>query len=152
MNIEEFLRSAGAKFEKLEHPTAYTAQEMAAEVHVSGEAVAKPVVVRADKRNVLCVLPASHKVDMKKLATTLEAKKCKLVKEKNVAKLFPDVEVGAEPPFGEPYGLPTVVDSNLAARETITFAAGSHSHAIRMRYEDYARVADATVADFSVHL
>jgi Ala-tRNA(Pro) deacylase len=152
MDIEEFLRSAGVKFEKCEHSTAYTAQEVASEMHVTGDAVAKPVVVRADKRNVLCVLPASYKIDMGKLATILKAKKCELLQEGDVAKLFPDVEVGAEPPFGKPYGLDTMVDSHLAGSSMVAFPAGSHRRAIRMRYEDYARLAEAKVADFSVHL
>jgi Ala-tRNA(Pro) deacylase len=152
MDIEEFLKSAGVKFQKYEHAAAYTAQEIAAEVHVSGDAVAKPVVVRADKQDVLCVLPASHKIDMGKLAKALKVKKCQLVNEDEVAKLFPDVEVGAEPPFGKPYGLPTVVDSHLADCEFVVFSAGSHRRAIRMRYDDYARLAESTVADFSIHL
>ena len=152
MDIEEYLKSAGAEYHKLEHPTAYTAQEVAAEMHVSGEVVAKPVVVRAGKGNVLCVVPASRKVDMRKLATVLKIKKCDLAAEDEVATLFPDVEVGAEPPFGKPYGLPTVVDSHLAEAGDITFAAGTHRNAIRMSYEDYARLAEPTVADFSVHL
>lgn len=152
MDIEDYLQSAGATFEKIEHPTAYTAQEVAAELHVTGEAVAKPVVVRAGKRNVLCVLPASCKVDMGKLAKALKAKKCELLEEAEVAKLFPDVEVGAEPPFGKPYGLETVVDAHLGERDKIVFPAGTHRQAIRMRYEDYARLAEAHVADFSMHL
>jgi Ala-tRNA(Pro) deacylase len=152
MDIEEFLKSTGVKFERCEHPTAYTAQEMASEVHVTGDAVAKPVVVRADKQNVLCVLPASYKIDMGKLATVLKAKKCELANESEIAKLFPDVEVGAEPPFGKLYGLTTVVDSHLADCQMVMFPAGSHRQAIRMRYEDYARLAEAKVADFSVHL
>ena len=152
MDIEEYLKSAGVRFEKHEHPAAYTAQEIAAEVHVTGDAVAKPVVVRAGKRNVLCVLPASHKIDMGKLATVLKAKKCELAKESEVAKLFPDVEVGAEPPFGKPYGLETLVDTHLTGCEAVIFSGGSHRQAVRMRYDDYARLAEATVADFSVHL
>ncbi len=152
MDIEQFLASQGVKFEKIDHPTAFTAQEMAAELHVSGDVVAKPVLVRAGKQNVLCVLPASHKVDMGKLATILGTRKCELLGESDVAKLFPDVEVGAEPPFGKPYGLNTLVDSQLAQRETITFSAGTHRHALRMRYEDYARLAEPRVEDFSVHL
>jgi len=152
MDVEEFLRAAGVQYEKQPHATAYTAQEIAAETHTTGNAVAKPVLVRADDTHFLCVLPASHKIDLGKLATVLRAKKCRLAEESEVAKLFPDVEVGAEPPFGKPYGVPTVVDSHLAECKTITFSAGTHRYAIRMQYEDYARLAEASVGDFSVHL
>jgi Ala-tRNA(Pro) deacylase len=152
MELERVLQAEGIAYEKTSHTTAFTAQEVAAEEHVSGDSVAKPVIVRADDRYVLCVLPASHKIDMGQLASVLEAERCDLATEPEIARLFPDVEVGAEPPMGNLYNLPTVVDSRLAERETITFAAGTHREAIRMRYEDYERLARPTVADFATHL
>lgn len=152
MDIEKFLRDAGVRFEIQEHPPAYTAQEMAAEAHVSGDSVAKPVAIAAGDQTFLCVLPASHKVDLAKLKKVLKAKKCRIMEESDMAKLFPDAEVGAEGPFGKPYGLPTVVDEHLAQCDTITFTAGTHRRAIQMSYADYARLAEPTVADFSVHL
>ncbi len=152
MDIEKFLKEAGVKFDVRQHPAAYTAQEMAAKEHVSGDAVAKPVVVHDGKHYVLCVVPASCKVDLAKLAKTLKAKKCKLADEAEMGKLFPDVEVGAEGPFGKPYGLATLVDERLAGSQTIAFTAGTHTQSIRMDYADYERLAEPKVADFSVHL
>ena len=152
MDIEKYLRDAGVKFETHEHPPAYTAQEVAAAEHVSGDRVAKPVVVHAGDRHVLCVLPASFKIDLKKLRKALKAKKCRLVEEPEMARLFSDVEVGAEGPFGKAYGLETVVDEQLAGCDTVTFTAGTHRRVVRMTYADYARLAEPTVADFSVHL
>jgi len=152
MKVEELLRSQGIAYERREHPTAYTAQEVAAEEHVTGDAFAKPVVVKADGKSYLCVLPASRKIDMTRLAKMLDVDACQLASEEEIATLFPDVEVGAEPPIGRMYGLPTVVDSSLAHREWIVFTADTHRQAIRMRYEDYARIAEPIVADFSVHL
>ena len=152
MEIEKVLREAGVKFTRREHPVAYTAQEVAAEEHVSGDDVAKPVLVQAGEKNVMCVLPASCKIDLGKLAKALKVKSCRLIGEADMAKLFPDVEVGAEPPFGKFYGLETLVDKRLAERATITFTAGSHRSAIQMDYADYARLAEPGEADFAVHL
>ncbi|MHC4716048.1 MAG: aminoacyl-tRNA deacylase [Planctomycetota bacterium] len=152
MRVEDFLKHSGVKFEKHEHPVIYTAQELAALEHVSGDRVAKSVVVEADGKTALCVLPASYKVDLEKLCAVLGARQCRLMDESEMAKLFPDVEVGAEGPFGGPYGLPTIVDERLAACETITFAADTHHSAIRMAYDDYARLAEPRVADVSAHL
>jgi len=152
MDIEKYLTDAGVPFERHEHETAYTAQEVAAEEHVSGDEVAKPVLVRAGKEYVLCVLPASCKVDLGKLAKVVEVDRCTLAGEEAVAKTFPDVEVGAEPPFGKPYGLRTVVDTRLAEKDRLTFTAGTHRRAVRLRYQDYAALAEPQVADFAVHL
>ena len=46
MKLATLLEERGIPFEKTTHPAAYTAQGLAAEEHVSGYAVAKPVVVK----------------------------------------------------------------------------------------------------------
>jgi len=46
------------------HSTAFTAQRLAAVEHVPGAMVAKTVVVKADHRFVMAVLPASARVDL----------------------------------------------------------------------------------------
>ena len=151
MDVEAYLRDAGVAYEKHKHPVAYSSQALAAEEHVSGHHVAKPVLVHAGDRCVMCVLAASHRLDMTKLARALKVRQCRLANEAELAATFPDVEVGAEPPFGKPYGLDTFVDEHLAASEQITFTAGSHQQAIRMQYADYIRLAEATVLDISAH-
>jgi Ala-tRNA(Pro) deacylase len=152
MDIESYLKDAGVRYEMHKHGVAYTAQQMAAAEHVTGDAVAKPVVVHAGKKYVLCVVPASCKVDLSRLAQTIHAKRCRLAEETELGSLFPDVEIGAEPPFGKPYGLETLVDARLTSCERIAFTAGDHRQTVLMRYDDYARLAEPTVADFSVHL
>ena len=152
MDVTEYLRQQGVAFEMHEHPPAYTAQEVAAEEHVSGNLMAKAVVVRAGEAFAICALPASYKLDMSKVAEAMGAGEAQLADELEMAKLFPGVEVGAEPPFGNLWDLPTLVDEHLANDEEIVFQAGTHRHAIRMRYEDYARLAQPKVADLAVHL
>jgi len=152
MKIQDYLKQNKVQFDVREHPPAYTGQEVAAEEHVSGNVLAKPVVVRADGDYAMCVVPASYKLDMEKVAKALGAKKVRLADEHDLAKLFPDAEVGAEPPFGNLYKLSTLVDEHLAADEEIVFQAGDHRHAVKMRYADYARLAQPTVADLAVHL
>lgn len=152
MKISEYLKENGVYFSMHEHPPAYTAQEVAAEEHVSGNLLAKAVVVSAGERYVMCVVPASYKVDMKKVAKKLGVKSVRLADETELAKLFPDVEVGAEPPFGNLYDLTTLVDEHLAADDEIMFQAGSHRHAIRMKYADYASLTEPDVADLAIHL
>lgn len=152
MKISEYLKENGVYFSMHEHPPAYTAQEVAAEEHVSGNLLAKAVVISAGDRYVMCVVPASYKVDMKKAAKKLGVKSVRLADETELAKLFPDVEVGAEPPFGNLYDLTTLVDEHLAADDEIMFQAGSHRHAIRMKYADYASLTEPDVADLAIHL
>lgn len=152
MDVEKYLKEAGVKYTLHEHPAAYTAQEVAAGEHVSGDVVAKSVLVHGDEKAVLCVLPASYKIDLGKLSKALKVKNCRLAEEAELGKFFPDVELGAEPPFGKPYGVETIVDTHLSQCRNITFVAGSHRQAIEMTYDDYAALAEPKVLDFSMHL
>jgi len=151
MNVEEHLKKNNVSYEVLKHPPAYTSQESAHEQHVSGKMVAKAVLVKAGKEDAMCVLPAHLKLDMSKAAKALRCKRVCLVDEAELARVFPDAEVGAEPPFGNLYDLRTVVDERLAAREQIVCRAGSHDRSIRLRYEDYAKLVQPDVADISAH-
>lgn len=152
MNVQDYLKQNNVEFETHEHPPAYTAQEVAAEEHVSGNLLAKTVVVKGGDGFALCALPASYKLDLKKVARALGAKSARLADEQDMAKLFPDAEVGAEPPFGNLYDLPTLVDKHLAEDEEIVFQAGTHHHAVRMKYADYAKLVEPKVAGLAVHL
>lgn len=152
MKVQDYLAERRVSFVTHEHIPAYTAQEVAAQEHVSGKRMAKAVVIKADERYALCVLPAHLKLDMEKAAETLGARHVRLADEAEMARLFPDSEVGAEPPLGNLYNLATLVDQNLAHDPEIVFQAGSHRETIRMKYEDYSRLVKPQIADLAVSL
>lgn len=152
MKIPKFLKEKGVAFKKLKHPVAFTAQEIAAEQHVPGRMMVKTVVVKADQEYYLAVLPAIFNVDFAKLKKVLGAKSVTLATEAEMEKLFPDTEIGAEAPFGEPYGLKTVVDEHLAESDDIVFQGGDHATTIRMKYDDYIKIADAAMGQFGRHI
>ena len=143
-----FLDESGAPYELIHHRLDYTAQRTAADTHTTGRAFAKTVVLAVGEGHALAVLPAHRKVDFAK-ARELLGEEVTLAAEEDVADLFPDCEVGAEPPFGNLYGLPTYVSPELAGHESVTFNAGTHHEVIRMRYDDYARLAQPRAMDLS---
>jgi Ala-tRNA(Pro) deacylase len=134
------------------HVRVYTAQEIAAAQHVPGKEMAKVVMVKTDGKNIMLVLPASYRVEMKKLKGVLNSKKVVMVKEEEFQELFPDCEIGAMPPFGNLYNLEVWVDQVLTEDDFIVFRAGSHVETLRIKYSDYARLVSPKVGDFSVHL
>ena len=152
MRVIEFLDKSGVSYEVSEHEPAFTAQQMAAVEHEPGKFVAKPVIVKADDKYVMCVLAAPHKIDMKALKKQLGAKSVKLVEEKEIGKLFPDCALGAEPPFGNLYDLPIIMDKALENDDHITFQGGSHEKAIRMSMDDYRKLVSPKVLEFSYHV
>src|SRR4051794_25348239 len=67
MNVQSYLDQLGISYRVCHHPIAYTAQDLAAQEHISGKKVIKPVIVRADGELVMCALPASYKIDVEEL-------------------------------------------------------------------------------------
>jgi Ala-tRNA(Pro) deacylase len=117
-------------------------------MHITGKEVAKTVVVRTGKETALAVLPASCHVNLTRLGK-LTGSEPRLASEAEFIDKFPDCELGAMPPFGNLYKLPVYVDERLAADEEIVFNAGTHRDAIRMRFEDFDRLAHPLVGGFA---
>lgn len=147
--LAQYLNEKGVPFKAMTHPTAYTAQEVAAAQGVSGKQLAKVVIVKADDKPVMLVLQASAMVDLRKAAHILGAKSLTLAREGDFAELFPDCEVGSMPPFGNLYNVPVYVDEGLAAQEEIVFAVGTHTDTFKMKYADFARLASPLVQAFA---
>ncbi len=152
MDIIAWLRKERVTFEHLKHPEVFTAQEVAAESHVPGREMVKAVLVRTDKGLALAVLPSIYRVNFGKLAKALGTKSAALADEQDLAKVFPDVEVGAEPPFGNLYGVETAAEEHLAQEPDIVFQAGTHTDTVKMSWADYARLVKPKVASFGEHI
>jgi Ala-tRNA(Pro) deacylase len=148
--LEQYLRENQVSFQTQHHPVAYTAQEVAASEHVPGRLVVKVVIVLADGKQVMLALPATHRVDLDRVAAVLGASEVRLAEEREFQDTFPDCEVGAMPPFGNLYDVPVYVDRHLTDDETIICDAGTHTDTISLAYEDFERLAKPTVADFAL--
>jgi Ala-tRNA(Pro) deacylase len=152
MNIVQFLKGHKVKFQLRHHPACFTAQEVAAAEHITGEEVAKVVIVKADAAFAMFVLPATCVLDFGAAKKLLGAKDARLANEDEMAKLFPDTEVGAEPPFGAEYGMAMYVEERLAADPEVLIPAGTHEDSILMSWKDYERIAKPKVAAFARHV
>ena len=147
--ITSRLRGENVPFEVHHHPLAYTAQHVAQSEHVPGRMVAKVVVVFADGRLALVVVPAPAHVSLEKAASAIKAREVRLASEEEMAAAFPEWEVGATPPIGSA-GLVVCVDKELVNQERIIFQAGTHTDTVAMACEDYLKVVHPVVADVAV--
>jgi Ala-tRNA(Pro) deacylase len=146
-SIEQFLGDQHMPYSVIHHRPAFTAQEEAAVAHVPGRQWAKTVACVADDQPILAVVPATSVVDLDRLCEIAGARSLRLASEREFERLYPDCETGAMPPLGPLYGQQVFVDRTLAAGSDIVFDAGSHSDAVRVRYDDFARVVRPTVGD-----
>ena len=145
--LAKYLGENGVPFETQIHPQAYTAQEVAAAQHVSGHQVAKVVMVWADDRLVMLVLPASGKVNFRAAADVLGAKKVSLATEAEFIDRFADCRVGAMPPFGNLYDLPVCLDSALTQHKEMVFRVGTYTETMKIATSDFGRLVQPQVAE-----
>lgn len=135
--------------ELLRHRPDYTAQETAQDTETRGRDFAKVVVVQVDGSPAMLLLPADHRVDFERLKKSLDAESVRMATEDEMRALFPDCEVGAEPPFGNLYGLPVFASTAFSRDQHITFNAGDHEDVIRMSFADFERLVEPKPLDFS---
>ena len=145
MRVESYLDELGVSYRKVPHPLTMTAQGLASATHVSGKMVAKPVVVRVDGENVMCVVPAHLHVDLERVADVMDAEETRLLTEDELEEICSDCELGAEVPIGQLYDLPTLMDARLEEYDQVMFQAGNHLEAIRMRMSDFEAIANPIV-------
>ena len=149
--LQAYLRDSGVCFTLRYHTPAFTARDVAACEHISGDQLAKPVVVVADGQTFMLVLPASYLVNLTKLAGVFGVSEVHLADEAALERIFADCELGALPPFGNLYGLDVYVDQSITRDKHIEFRAGTHSDTIGIKYADYARLVQPKVIDFARH-
>ena len=147
--LRQFLDENHVKYIVITHSKAYTSQGVAASAHISGNELAKTVMLKKDGELCMAVLPASRQVDLAKFAKFTNSRDVSLASEREFKDRFPDCEVGAMPPFGNLYGLRVYVDTSLTRDKEIAFNAGSHLELIQLAYSDFERLVEPTIADFA---
>ncbi|MGD9721358.1 MAG: YbaK/EbsC family protein [Pirellulales bacterium] len=148
--IRVWLRASGVPFVEKHHPPTTTSE---ASAEARGEPLrvgAKALVVKADDRFRLCVLPADRKLDSQALKRHLGVKKLRFADAAELLALTGLVP-GSVPPFGEPIlRLELVADPAVCDNEKVAFNAGSLTDSIIMSAADYRRVAAAEWVAISV--
>jgi len=147
--LVHFLEQQHVPFVTIPHARAYTAQEIAASIHVPGQEVAKTVIVQADEKLYMAVMPATRRADLVQLKKALGVKKIRLATEAEFEGIFPECEVGAMPPFGNLYRIPVVVDESLKKDRQIVFNAGSHTETVKMGFDEFVELVKPIFASFT---
>ncbi len=141
--IDRYLKDHHLAYEHSVHARAVAAQRFAAAEHVTGDRIAKPVVVSVDGVLALAIVTATEKVDVEALRRATGAAQVELVPESSFEGRFAPCEVGAEPPLGL-FGMPMYVDANLAREPWIVMRGGTHEDALRLETSAWLRAEDVT--------
>ena len=147
--IRDYLESQDVPYEELHHSQAFSAQEMAHSLHVSGKICAKAVVAEGDHEVVIIVVPATHRLKVGEFKSAMKAHQFEMLVESELVGLFPDCDLGAVPPFGNLYGMEVFMAESLTDNEVIAFNAGSHTEVIKLAYKDFERLVKPKVVGFT---
>ncbi len=150
--LKQYLDDNNVDYTVLTHPRAYTAQEIAAALHVPGKEMAKTIIVKCGIEYVMIVLPASYKLSFEDMKSFFHTENIELATEDTFQSLFPDCEVGAMSPFGNLYHMPVYMAKSLEEDKEIAFNAGTHTDAIKMKMDDFMKLSHPTIAKLSKHI
>lgn len=138
-------------YEVITHDPTMSSTRTAQACHVSGDRLAKAIVLRHDGRYMLAVLPATHHASLSNLKTQI-GDDVDLAGEDEIRRLFPDCALGAVPPVGEAYELDVIVDDSIQEQPDVYLEGGDHATLVHMDQAQFARLmAEARHGRFSVH-
>jgi len=150
--VRQLMVRRGVRYDRIPHREVYTSQEVAQTAHVAGRRVAKVVVLKeAHSSYIMTVLPASEHLDLGVFHRMTGRRNIRMASETELKELFPDCELGAMPPFGNLYGMPTYVDACFWDEDDFYFQAGNHHEVVRIRFSDYETLAGPFAGGYHLH-
>jgi Ala-tRNA(Pro) deacylase len=148
--ITKFLEKNKIKYEPVKHRTVYTAYDKAATLKVKASVIGKTLVLKTDpstqlrtsKNLVVVLIPGNKNLDKVKLQKILNilrkkqgikpVKKIDFISETVMKNKFKGVKLGALPPFGDLWKLPTFIDGGLLKEKNIFVNTGSYESSFKV--------------------
>lgn len=144
--LQSFLDENEVRYVTIVHSPAFTAQQLAAKVHIKGKNLVKSVMIRASGRHYMAVTSANQRLSLDRIGTFLDTDDVRLEREDEFRELFEDCELGAMPPFGNLYGIPVVVDDEIYDDDEIAFNGGNHHTVVKLDFAEFERLVRPTRA------
>lgn len=146
--LQEYLDQRSIHYQTKPHDPTVDAMRTAEAAHIPGREFAKTVIVKADGRLLMAVLPSTEQVHLDELQHALGAKQIELASEDEIQSAIPDCEPGAMPPFGNLYNMEVFVNEHLRRDEQIWFNAGSHDEVMQLSWKDFDDLVHPQVLHF----
>jgi Ala-tRNA(Pro) deacylase len=148
MSLLEYLTRQQVPYTALLHAPAFTAQRRAARLRRAGRLVAKALLLCGPDGPLVVVLPAMQRLDVAGLVRLLGGP-VRLASPGEVRATFPDCAGGIVSPFGNRYGLPTLLDTSFPAEAKVVVQGQTPVEAFEVRCDDLERLTGALRAPLS---
>ncbi len=152
ISLAQYLEDRDIAYDVLTHIPTPTASRTAEACHVSGEQLAKSVIVKDGTQFMLAAVPACRHVRLGILSRLLR-RRVGLATEAEASALFADCDTGAFPALGDAYGLKMIVDDSLLRENSDTYLeGGDHSTLVHLGPGVFATLTEgATLGRFTAH-
>ena len=138
--LEKYLDEKGVDYEVLTHRHTEDSLHTAEAAHVTGDKLAKAVVLEDEDGYLVAVIPATFKLKMGRVHEFTGRNHLAMADEDGLSRLFKDCEFGAVPAVANAYGLETVWEETLAYAETVYFEGGDHASLFKVRGSDFKKL------------
>jgi Ala-tRNA(Pro) deacylase len=156
LKIKQILDDAKVEYTHLTHEHVHHSSDAAKIRGTNLEDAAKAIVLKAEFKDdngyksfkfIQAVIPASIRIDLKKLKIILDSKNISLASPEEVLEQT-GCTIGSVPPFGKIFGIEMYMDESILEKDLIVFSAGTHTDSIQLKAEDYYRVLEPIVLEF----
>jgi Ala-tRNA(Pro) deacylase len=149
--LRRYLADENIQYDEIPHEPTMSSTRTAQACHVSGDRLAKGIVLRRDGSYMLAVMPASHHLDLSELRARF-GDHVGMASETEINRLFADCAFGAVPAVGACYGLDVIVDDSIDEQPEIYMEAGDHETLLHLSHAQFARLtAKALHGRISMH-
>jgi Ala-tRNA(Pro) deacylase len=137
--IIDLLDKNNVEYEVIEHEPVFTSADAAKIRDTNVSMGAKALVLMADKKPVLAVVPGNERLDFKKFKKEYGVKDLRMAKPEEVFEIT-TLEIGSIPPVGKAMDLKSYYDESFLEKDVVAFNAGSHTISIKMKAKDLISV------------
>jgi Ala-tRNA(Pro) deacylase len=149
--LRRYLAAENIQYDEIPHEPTMSSTRTAQACHISGDRVAKGIVLRRNGGYMLAVMPASHHLDLSELSARF-GDGVEMANETEIHRLFADCAYGAVPAVGACYGLDLIVDDSIEKQPEIYMDAGDHETLLHLSHAQFARLtANALHGRISIH-
>ena len=137
--LKQWLDEQGATYRSVPHPQSSSSRESASAAHVREDHIAKAVILKDGQLLLMAVIPADQWLKLHAVQQSLN-RELELANEPEIDRLFIDCSPGAIPPFGQAYGIETVLDEALTALADVYVEAGDHRQLLHFSADTFTQL------------
>lgn len=135
--LNSYLTAQNISFQAIEHDHSTSSFDSAITAKIPLNLIAKAVILKShEDRKLMAVLPAKNKISLSAINDELFGS-YKLLKEKEVYRMFSDCEHGAIPPVGDAFNMQMICDELLDQLDYVYIEAGDHQKLLRISNADF---------------